>query len=666
MSSDDLKFEWAGRALIALAAAVALIATLATGTAQAAPASGEVKLTVKSSSALDLVKRKGPQAATLPVADLELFAAATVRADGRLKFANGKRRAVLRGVILQSAGKQTALSAKLGKRRLVVFRARGAVQIGKSSASLAKAPLSLTGKAAKVLRQRLGLEQLAAGRLGTLAYDAQLPVAESPKAEQPSGEGPGEEKIADPYFAQCALPVTEKATGTAPAAAAAPSLTSPAAVSGGRVDWGFKSSFRSYVFFSGGALVPIAPAEVLNPPSPAPQTGSFRFPAGSGSYAINAAGDSGDDQAVVDGAGEVVLCNAPHGFRIVLSNPTVTIDGEDSRLTVDVDTNVADGKDGSVWTPTQRVDLATLDPDGVAPFYNEDAKTVTWSGVPANLTGAGEEVLGLCNPMNPGPCDYEEGDPIDPLTVELKTDAAVAWPFGADCTLGIPATASSWPAAGAALAVLPALTAPESIASGAIDWGVRNSLRATVNSNGVFNLAAGATRSDPTDMSGPGKFFTWPAGSGQYEAGAPGRLVLHGGGSVGICNTAHGYGTVLSNPTVVIDGAKSRLVIDVATRLGGSWTSGRVDLTDVATGGVEKTTAPGPGAGEETITWTFPDLGADNAVGGGDDDSDSANSSVKLAAGGTSGLNLLGGSYKTVGTALNKLSVSIVHPEPAP
>jgi hypothetical protein len=663
MSSEDLKFEWAGRALIALAAAIALVALLTAGTAQAAPADGEVTLTLKANSdrAVKQGKKGKAQNAALPVTDLELLTAATLRTSGKLKLANGKRSAALRGVIVQSDGQEAKLSAKLGKRRLIVFRAQGKAEIGKSSATLSKAPLSLTGKGADALARRLGLDSLEAGRVGTLSFAATLPVADQAKGKAEEQKKPAPEGIVDPYASRCALSVAEKITGTAAGAAPAPSLTGPVGVNGGKIDWGFKSSFRSYVFFSGGALVPIAPAEVLNPPLPAPQTGSFRFPADGGSYVVNDPGDSSDDQAIVDGAGEVVLCNAPHGFRIVLSNPTVTIDGEDSRLTVDVDTNVS-----GVWTSTQRVDLATLDTDGVSPFYNEDAKTVTWSGLPATLTEAGEEALDLCDPMNPGPCEYEEGDLVDPVTVELKTDAAVAWPFGAGCTLGIPATASSWPAAPAALAALPTLTAPESISNGAISWGVRNSLRNTVNTNGVFNLAGGATRSDPTSMEGAGKYFTWPAVSGSHEAGTPGRLVLDGTGSVGLCNTAHGFGTVLSNPTVVIDATKSRLVMDVATRLGTSWTSGRVDLADVSTGSLEKTTAAGPGDGEETITWTFPDLGADNAPGGGDDDSDSANSSVKLAAGGTSGLNLLGGSYKTVGTALNKLSVSIVHPDPAP
>jgi hypothetical protein len=680
MSSDQSSKSRAARALIALAA-LALAISMSTGSALALPASGEVSLSLKTGAEGSLPRQgvkatytakagktgatkrvstskkgKGGSAVVLPIVDVEMLGAATIRTDGAVVLSAKGHTARLKNLTLQIAGKKTAISAKLGKKTLIFFRAEGEPVIDKASLKLSKAPLSLTEKGAKALAEQLDLDRLSAGKSGSVDVDASFTAAPlAPAADNKQPEQPGSKEIVDPYAQQCALKVKSETPGSAAGPAAAPTLSSPAALNGGKIEWGLSESLRFYVVqISGGALVPIAPAEVLDPPAPpALPVGSFRFPAGSGSYAINTPEDSGDDQAIVNGQGEVVLCNSPHGFRVTLSNPTVTIDGEDSRLTVDIDTNMS-----GFWTPTQRVDLAALDLDGASPFYNENAKTVTWSGVPVTLTAAGEQALQLCDPHAPGPCDYEEGDSLDPLTVVASTAAEVAWPFGAGCTLGIPATASSWPTAPAAPLALPALTTPESIASGAINWGVRNSLRATVNTNGVFNLAGGATRSDPTDMSGPGKFFTWPSSSGAYETGTPGRLVLHGSGSVGLCNTAHGFGTVLSNPTVVIDAAKSRLVMDVATRLGTSWTSGRVDLADVATGGVVKTTTPDtPGAGQETITWTFPDLGADNAIGGGDDDTDSANSSVKLAAGGTSGLNLLGGSYKTVGTALNKLSV---------
>jgi len=125
---------------------------------------------------------------------------------------------------------------------------------------------------------------------------------------------------------------------------------------------------------------------------------------------------------------------------------------------------------------------------------------------------------------------------------------------------------------------------------------------------------------------------------------------------------------VLSNPTVIVDGADSRLTMDVSSRFRFSWTSGRVDTASLAIGDVAvETLADTPSAGLETIRWTFGDPGADGTPGGGDDDTDSANSSVKLAAAGASGLWLLGSGnptspYKTVGTPLNKVVVSIVRP----
>ncbi len=650
-SKKSTRSKRTGRVLAAPLMALVLMASLATGSAAAMPATGTVSLSLK---------KVGVPNAALPVTSVEILGATTVQTRGAIKLSSKGQSARLRGLTLQMAGSQTAIRAKLGKQRLIFFRATGKPEIVSSSLKLERAPLSLTGKGAQALQSRLGLDSLAAGKLGSATVDASFSSkpADEPKAggEQPQPR-PESKEIVDPFAQQCALKVGSKTTGSATGAAPAPTLNDPAALDGGAVEWGLTESMRYYVVeISHGSLAPIAPAEVLNPPAPAPQIGSFRFPASSGGYEVGDAADATDDRAVIEGQGTVVLCNSPHGFRVTLSNPTVTIDGGDSRLTVDVDTNI-----GGVWTPSQRVDLATLDLDGASPFYNENAQTVTWSDLPVTLTAAGEQALQLCDPNNPGPCEYEEGDQVEPLTVTASTATPVSWPFTSACDFASPATASTWPAAPAAPASLPALSSPEAVTSGAINWGLRNSLRATVNSNGVFNLSGGATRSDAVSMSGAGKFFTWPATGGEYKAGAPARLVLHGAGSVGLCNTAHGFGTVLANPAIVIDGSKSRLTMDIASRLGTSWTSGRVDVASLATGGMTVVTTPGPGAGEETITWTFADPGADNAPGGGDDDTDSANSSTKLTAAGGAALGLLG--LSTPGTALNAVTVSIVHPE---
>lgn len=685
-------------ALVALTT-LALSASALSGSAAASAGSGEVVLSLKGGGANSLIKQgvkasysakagktgsakrraqpsaPGAQNVILPVRDVELRQAATVQTDGGVTLALRGKKASLTDLTLQIAAKTTAISAKLNGERLVFFRAKGQPQLDGSSVTLNGAKLSLTAKGASALRTQLGLKALAAGRTGTAAVSARLdpipapaptPAAATPAPPQKIDDG-GLPPLADPYAAQCALSVTGRTPGNASGPAPTPTLSNPTAVSGGAIDWGFLQSFRFYVVtVSGGTIVPIAPATAPNQPF-----SGFSFPS-SGQYALNAAGDSGDDQAVIDGSGEVVLCNSPHGFRIVLSNPTVTIDGENSRLTVDVDTNMS-----GVHTPTQRVDLATLDIADADPFYNEDAQTVTWSKLPAALTAAGSEALALCS-ESPGPCSYEAGDQLEPVTVTATTESEVAWPFNASCDLSTvnpmpaPTTTDSWPTP-TTLAAQPSLSGAESVTSGAINWGVRNGLRGTINSTGQFNLFGGATRSDPASMSGEGKFFTWPATSGQYEAGAgdsPGRLVLQGSGTVGLCQShpLQAYGTVLSNPTLIIDGANSRLTMDVSSRFRLSWTSGRVDIASLAIGNVvvEKL-ADTPSVGQETIRWTFPDLGVDNAPGGGDDDKDSANSSVKLAAGGASGLWLLGSGnptspYKTVGTGLNKVVVSIVRP----
>jgi len=660
---------------IAALAALLLLAALAPSPASAVPATGQAAITSQAGKATtDLLEQgaklrggaKGADGAiVLEVTDLSFDKVTKAKVAGTIVFARGKRRVVVRDIDLNVAAEQVVIAGRIGKGRHTLLRATGRSESVANSVGLRNAPLALTAKGASALAPRLGLDAIKPGRLGLLSLSTvqdDIPTKaqnDIPKAEQPQPVAP------TPPPDPCDIAVTSTGDWTAPAPQSAPGLDSPADVTGGAVDWTFKTSLRGYVM-GGGAVVPVSPATI-----PAPPMGAFEFPVSIGAIKFDASGDLAD-RAVISGSGEVKLCHTAHGFSVMLSNPTVTLDGEGSRLTVDVETNMS-----GVHTPAQRVDLATLEIGEIVPFYSENTKTSAWKNVPVVLTEAGSEALQLCSPENPGPCEYEEGDLLDPISFEVRTGAQLAWPYNVGCDLsGIanmpqPVVTNSWPELPAGPAAPPALSAPEAIGAGSISWGLRTALRNSVNATGVFNLDGDAEKSE-ANMNGAGKFFTWPSTSGEYQpaaGGNPERLVLRGAGMVGICQShfAQAYGTVLSNPTLVIDGVNSRLTVDISSRYRFSWTSGRVDIAKLAIGDVERTAAPG--SGEETITWTFPDPGADDTASGATE----TNSSVTLTAPGASGLWLLGTSsaapppasslaYKTPGTSMNPVSVSIVRP----
>jgi hypothetical protein len=649
--------------------------------AEAAPATGSVTVSAggkgKAAKALRLAGAKvsgvkgarGKGRITLPVRDLSLGPSATAALGGALAFSSKGSSIRLRSLQLSASGSSAAITALSGKKRIAVFSATGPVALGDANLSLAGASLRLTRAGARAVRRALELDRLPAGRFGALDVSAALSATTPP--DDP------DDPLTDPYADVCNLAVASRTPGSLPGPADPPALSSPVSVTGGSVDWRFKNSFSQYVIGAGGTIVPLAPATMEPDPVPPgpPPAPLFRFPA-SGEYAPNSADDGSDDQAVIHGSGEIVFCHQPHGFRVTLSNPTITIDGDDSRITVDVDTNHS-----GVHTPSQRIDLAKLEVSN-GPFENGSGTTVTWSDVPVSLTAAGASALGLCNPMNPGPCEYGEGSALAPLTVSAATGAERPWGHTASCPLnpGSSATTSDMPPVPAAPARAPALASALAVSSGTVNWGLRRALRGTVANGGTFSYAGGATGTSANadaDLGDAGDYFTWPGGTGYYEASAtpgdPGRLVLRANGTVGICQglVFGDYSVVLSNPEVVLDGGDSRLSFHVATRLGLSWTSGRVDIAEIEIDDddVVVSTTPGPGPSEQTITWTIPDPGADDAVGGGDDDNDSANSNVKLATGGTSALWLVGNGnpaspYRTAGSPLNALVVTAVVPAP--
>jgi len=422
---------------------------------------------------------------------------------------------------------------------------------------------------------------------------------------------------ADQYDSQCGLTPTSAQSGAWPAATGLPHMTGAVATTGpSTIGWGFRQAFRSYVYnamqFGGGnaalAIQAISPA-TRNPDNlPDANTAGFQFPVSAGEYAANDEADTGDDQAVVNGTGTALFCNTVHGFWVSISNPSIVIDGQNSRIVADISSN-----ETGVWKQKTRVDLADLDLSGVTPSYNKSGTEVTWNDIPATLS-AGVAPFAT----------YSAGTALDPISVAVKTASTAAFPVAGYCSITQTSTISAWPTAIAPPTPFSDANPASAVSAGSLDWGIRSGMRGSNMGNPiVVTTSNDVTASDPADMTGAGKFFTWSADSGSYYS--DGKLVQPLHGSVGLCSQAHGYGTVVSDPKVVIDGANSRIVADTAVRVGVDWLRGTVDLVKFDASSITPSETQ-VAAGTE-YTWVVPDSG------------------VTLTAAGASILGPLSGSY---------------------
>lgn len=599
------------RAALLLAIAATALAAISSPAA-AAPADGEVKLTFKAGAKSSLLRqgvkvdggRGRTQVASLSVKRAWSGNPDRVRAAGAITLASGKRVAKLRGVLLTIGARRAAISAKLGKKRLVFFRARGSRRAVGSTLLLRSRGLRLTGKGARLLRKRLGLGRGLAGRVGLLVVRAEIKAPAAPIVAPPTPDPTPDPKVAYPYEAECPVPFVEGSEGFSDApgevggTAAAPIFNPGTSqeVTGTTVEWGFKASFRNYVAFvpPAGSLQAVEgaganPSEELM----ALPEAFFDFPVATGTYEPGTAPDHSDDLLVADGSGAALFCKPDHGFNVVLKNPTVTIDGEDSRITADVGVNL-----NGVWHPFQRADVASLDLEGVEPEIADSGNTLTWEDVPASFTAAAEVATGGL---------YEAGEALDPVTVSTSLNR----PLLAQCGIeaGSPETL---PAVEFGLDPLPTLDEPVSGSGGTIDWGFRRASRNSITMfGGSFPLLGGATEGYPGNMGGSasappaggeGKFFRFPIDHYEYDAGEAGgaddRLIATSEATVGFCLPAHTYGMVISKPTLIIDGAESRLIANAySLQAGNGWIGGRVDLVDLNQGALEATEGVG------TVSW---------------------------------------------------------------
>ncbi|WP_327283169.1 MULTISPECIES: HtaA domain-containing protein [unclassified Streptomyces] len=310
-------------------------------------------------------------------------------------------------------------------------------------------------------------------------------------------------------------------------------------VQGGRLDWGIKSSFQSYV------TGPVAKGAFQLKNGAATVGGSlFRFHSATGSYDP----DSGAFEASFSGGVGFQGHQKPDGayeLDLTVSRPTVKIDGGGGTLYADVTGKAKDT--GEVSTRT-RVPFATLGLGGIN--MKGGASPVVLTGVPVTLTDQGAKAFAGY---------YSAGDRLDPLSLSVDVKAAPA--------AGTPPSAS---APGQTPQPPPDPQAARgAFADAAVDWGVRRTFREYVTGSvgqGRWTLAEGARDG--------GALFRFPQGKGAYD-GSKGTLDASFAGTVHF--TGVHLDLELGRPRVTVENGKGVLSADVTT---GGETKGAVPLVE--------------------------------------------------------------------------------------
>ncbi|MFJ8884309.1 HtaA domain-containing protein [Streptomyces sp. NPDC102402] len=251
-------------------------------------------------------------------------------------------------------------------------------------------------------------------------------------------------------------------------------------VQGGRLDWGIKSSFQSYVTgpVAGGSWSLTGGAATVG-------RSEFRFHSATGSYDPA----SGDLRAGFSGGVRFVGHKQAGGgneLDLTISRPTVRISGGTGTLYADM---VSKARGSGRVTTSAQVPLATLGLSGID--MKGGSTPIALNGVPATLTSQGASAFAGY---------YAAGTPLDPvsLSVDAKVPAA-AEPSKPPASSPSPSAPKKKETAGR-------------FEDAAVDWGVRRTFREYVTgsiSRGKWALADGAQDG--------GAVFRFPKGEGTYD-----------------------------------------------------------------------------------------------------------------------------------------------------
>ncbi|MFH8885677.1 HtaA domain-containing protein [Streptomyces californicus] len=317
-----------------------------------------------------------------------------------------------------------------------------------------------------------------------------------------------------------------------------PAATAQAAsrtVQGGRLDWGIKSSFQSYV------TGPIAGGSWSLTGGAATVGGSlFRFHSATGSYdpdsGVLTSGFSGGvhftGHRKADGSNELDL---------TISRPTIRIRGGSGMLHADV---VSKERGTGKVSNRSQVPLAELGLGGID--MRGGSTPIALTDVPTTLTAEGASAFAGY---------YTAGTPLDPISLSVDTKGAAAQPKPSapgnqgkkkdEDGKGDKKKAEKREKAGR-------------FEDAAVDWGVRRTFREYVTGSigqGKWTLADGAQDG--------GALFRFPQGKGTYDAK---KQTLDAGFSGSVRFTgAHDLDLTFAAVTVAVTKGKGTLSADVTS-----------------------------------------------------------------------------------------------------
>ncbi|MFG3256170.1 HtaA domain-containing protein [Streptomyces sp. NPDC048172] len=309
---------------------------------------------------------------------------------------------------------------------------------------------------------------------------------------------------------------------------AGPAHAAERTVSGGRLDWGIKSSFQSYV------TGPVAQGRwTLSGGAATAGESQFRFHSAKGGYDP----DTGSLDAGFSGGVHFTghRRNGTNALDLTISRPTVRISGKGSgTLYADIRSKA---KSTGKFSNTAQVPLASLNLSGVN--MRGGSGPITLTGVPATLTAEGAKSFAGY---------YKAGTRLDPvsLSADVQRPAAPGKKKEKEKSKEESKEKPGKESRGGR------------IEDAAVDWGVRRTFREYVTgpiAKGKWKLSDGAKDG--------GALFRFPRGTGQYDE-REGTLEADFAGAVRF--EGKHLGLTLSALSVTVKDGKGTLSADVTAK----------------------------------------------------------------------------------------------------